>query len=109
VATALDGKRRGYRILESATMDLKQLISEQRRHHIDMRMRRDLHRIPETGFKEQKTSAYVARCLREEGLRVRTGIAQTGLDFVHCFVFRDSDFGFAGRKPVFGQALLYEI
>jgi len=58
-------------------MDLKQLISEQRLHHIDMR--RDLHRIPETGFKEQKTSAYVARCLREEGLRVRTGVAQTGV------------------------------
>ena len=58
-------------------MDLKQLISEQRLHHIDMR--RDLHRIPETGFKEQKTSSYVARCLREEGLRVRTGIAQTGV------------------------------
>ncbi|MBW1781194.1 MAG: amidohydrolase [Deltaproteobacteria bacterium] len=44
-----------------------------------IKTRRDLHRIPETAFKEEKTSAYVARCLREEGLVVRTGIAQYGV------------------------------
>jgi len=58
-------------------MDLKQIVNEQRGRIIDMR--RDLHRIPETGFKEEKTSAYVARCLREEGLQVRTGIAKYGV------------------------------
>jgi metal-dependent amidase/aminoacylase/carboxypeptidase family protein len=41
--------------------------------------RRELHRIPELGFKEEKTSAYVADYLKKEGLRVATGIARTGV------------------------------
>ena len=41
--------------------------------------RRELHRIPETGFKEVKTSAYVAEKLRGIGLEVRTGVAGTGV------------------------------
>ena len=41
--------------------------------------RRDLHRIPELGFKEAKTSAYVAEYLKQEGLSVTTGIARTGV------------------------------
>ncbi len=42
-------------------------------------VRRDLHRIPETGYNEAKTSAYVADYLRGEGLQVATGIAGTGV------------------------------
>jgi amidohydrolase len=41
--------------------------------------RRELHRIPEPGFREEKTSAYVADYLQKEGLRVATGIARTGV------------------------------
>jgi len=42
-------------------------------------IRRDLHRIPETGFKEVKTSAYVAERLKDLGLEVQTGIATHGV------------------------------
>lgn len=41
--------------------------------------RRELHRIPELGFKEEKTSTYVADYLKNEGLRIATGIARTGV------------------------------
>ncbi len=41
--------------------------------------RRDLHQIPETGFKEYKTSAFVAERLRNLGVEVHTGIAGTGV------------------------------
>jgi amidohydrolase len=41
--------------------------------------RRDLHRIPETGFKEAKTSAYVAERLEKLNLDVQTGIATHGV------------------------------
>jgi len=58
-------------------MNLKQLVKEERDRVIEMR--RDLHRIPEIGFELEKTSAYVAHCLRGEGLSVQTGIAQTGV------------------------------
>jgi amidohydrolase len=51
-------------------MDCKDLI---------IKTRRDLHRMPETGYTEVKTSAYVADYLRNEGLEVRTGIAQHGV------------------------------
>jgi amidohydrolase len=42
-------------------------------------IRRDLHRIPELGYKEVKTSAYVADYLKRQGLPVTTGIAGTGV------------------------------
>jgi|GEM_PF-5890173 len=38
-------------------MNPKQVVSKDRARIIETR--RDLHRIPETGFKEEKTSAYV--------------------------------------------------
>ena len=41
--------------------------------------RRDLHRIPEVAYTEEKTSAYVADYLRREGLAVTTGIARYGV------------------------------
>jgi amidohydrolase len=53
--------------------DLKNYTSEL----IDLR--RDLHRIPEAGFKEIKTSKFIEKKLREFGLDVKTGIANTGL------------------------------
>ena len=44
-----------------------------------VKTRRDLHRIPEVAFTEEKTSAYVADYLKREGLSVVTGVARTGV------------------------------
>lgn len=41
--------------------------------------RRHLHSIPEIGFKEEKTSAYITQTLTELGYTPRTGIAKTGV------------------------------
>ncbi len=41
--------------------------------------RRDLHQHPELGFHEQRTAAIVAQTLRELGLEVQTGVADTGV------------------------------
>jgi hippurate hydrolase len=41
--------------------------------------RRQLHAMPETGFEEAKTSAFVVRVLKALGLDVHTGIGGTGL------------------------------
>ena len=41
--------------------------------------RRDLHAYPETAFEERRTSAFIAGKLREFGLDVTTGVAETGL------------------------------
>jgi amidohydrolase len=58
-------------------MDISQLVLEQQ--ELVIALRRDLHRIPELGFQEQKTSQYVADHLRREGLNVQTGLAGTGV------------------------------
>lgn len=42
-------------------------------------IRRDLHMHPELGFQEVRTSAVIARELREIGLEISTGIAKTGV------------------------------
>jgi amidohydrolase len=42
-------------------------------------IRRDIHRHPELGFREQRTSGIVADYFRKLGLDVRTGIAGTGV------------------------------
>jgi amidohydrolase len=58
-------------------VDIHQLVSESK--DLIINTRRDLHKIPETGFTEIKTSAYVAEYLTREGLDVQTGIAQFGV------------------------------
>jgi amidohydrolase len=57
--------------------DIRQLVSEQK--ELIINTRRELHRIPEIGYSEKKTSAYVAEYLNREGLQVQTGIAQFGV------------------------------
>ena len=58
-------------------VDIRQLVSENK--ELIIKTRRDLHRIPEVGYTEAKTSAYVADYLKQEGLEVQTGIAQFGV------------------------------
>jgi amidohydrolase len=58
-------------------VDIHQLVVEHK--ELVIRIRRDLHRIPETAYTEKKTSAYVAEHLRGEGLEVQTGIATYGV------------------------------
>ncbi len=57
--------------------DIKKLVNEIRDRIV--KARRDLHQIPELGFSEKKTSAYVEEYLKGEGLNVQTGIAQFGV------------------------------
>jgi amidohydrolase len=58
-------------------VDIHKLVREHK--ELVINTRRDLHRIPEVGYTEEKTSAYVADYLRREGLEVQTGIAQFGV------------------------------
>ena len=58
-------------------MQLKSLIQAYKDRVINTR--RDLHRIPEVAYTEEKTSAYVADYLKQEGLAVSTGIARYGV------------------------------
>jgi amidohydrolase len=58
-------------------MDLKKLVTEHK--DLIVKTRRDLHRIPEPAYTEKKTSTYVAGYLENEGLDLRTGIAQYGV------------------------------
>ncbi len=44
-----------------------------------VRVRRDLHRHPELGFRETRTAAVVAETLTNLGLEVRSGVGQTGV------------------------------
>jgi len=58
-------------------MDLKKKITANRETIINYR--RELHKIPETAFKERKTSDFIARELNKFGLTVQTGIARFGV------------------------------
>ncbi len=44
-----------------------------------VRLRRTIHRHPELGFEEVKTAALVAQTLESLGIKVRTGVARTGV------------------------------
>ncbi|MEJ2170244.1 MAG: M20 family metallopeptidase [Desulfobacterales bacterium] len=58
-------------------VDIHKLVREHKQLVINTR--RDLHRIPEVGYTEKKTSAYVTEYLKREGLEVQTGVAQFGV------------------------------
>jgi len=57
--------------------DIKKLVKQHKDLIIDTR--RELHRIPEPAYTEEKTSAYVAEYLNKKDLNVQTGIARTGI------------------------------
>lgn len=42
-------------------------------------LRRDLHQYPELGYQEVRTAGVIARELRDTGLEIQTGIAETGV------------------------------
>lgn len=44
--------------------------------------RRQIHSYPELGFREFRTSQLVTQVLRDQGLEVRTGIAETGVEAI---------------------------
>ena len=48
-------------------------------YEYSQKIRRDLHMYPELGFKEVRTSEFVAQELRQMGMEVTTGIAETGV------------------------------
>ncbi len=58
-------------------MELEEVVVSQRQWIFDVR--RALHKIPEVAFCEEKTSGFVAGCLRELGLEVKTGVARWGV------------------------------
>lgn len=43
------------------------------------KIRRQIHMYPELGYQEKRTSAFVAKTLRQMGIEVTTGVAQTGV------------------------------
>jgi len=42
-------------------------------------LRRELHQIPELGYKEEKTAAKICRVLDELGIPYQTGVGKTGV------------------------------
>lgn len=58
-------------------IEIKQLVHQHK--DLIVKTRRDLHRIPEPAFTEEKTSTYVAQYLKKEGLEVQTDIAGHGV------------------------------
>ena len=64
-------------MLNTSIMDIKNMVS--RHQELVKTLRRKLHRIPEAGFKEEKTSRFVADFLKDTGLEVETGIARHGV------------------------------
>ncbi|MBR9980506.1 MAG: amidohydrolase [Desulfatitalea sp.] len=64
-------------------MNLKKAI--QRREREIIQIRRELHRIPEPAYTEDKTSRFVAERLQRLGIDCRTGIARYGVVGIHRF------------------------
>ena len=61
-------------------MDERQMLREAQALYADLiTWRRDLHQHPELGFQERRTAGVIAQVLRELGLEVQTGIAETGV------------------------------
>lgn len=58
-------------------MDISPVVAAKKDRLVEHR--RNLHLIPETGFNEKKTGAYVAQALADSGLEVKTGMAETGV------------------------------
>ena len=58
-------------------VSVRELVQKQKERIV--RIRRELHQIPEPAYTEKKTSAAVAEHLKAAGLEVRTGIARYGV------------------------------
>jgi amidohydrolase len=58
-------------------MDFRALVYDHK--DLIVNTRRDLHRIPEIGYCEEKTSRYITDFLKREGVPVQSGITKTGV------------------------------
>jgi amidohydrolase len=59
------------------TEKIKEKVDEQQEYVVELRHR--LHRVPEAGFKEEKTSSIIIEELGKLDLEVKTKVAQTGV------------------------------
>lgn len=58
-------------------MNFKKIVDAYKERII--KIRRDLHAIPEVAYTEIKTSAYIQKFLEQEGIPFKSGIAETGV------------------------------
>lgn len=65
--------------MQNRTMTEEILTNARRIHDYIVRMRRNFHEYPETGFNEFRTSGVIAEELRQLGLSVQTDVAKTGI------------------------------
>src|SRR5687768_14198381 len=70
---------------EAMTPDAKEIVAAdlvkrlRQDHQYFVNLRRDIHRNPELGFEERRTSDIVANALTEWGYQVERGIGITGV------------------------------
>jgi carboxypeptidase Ss1 len=65
--------------MQNKTLIQEILAHAKESHDYVVRMRRDFHKHPETGFAETRTSGVIAEGLKQMGLQVQTDIAKTGV------------------------------
>lgn len=65
--------------MQNKTLIQEILAHAKEAHDYVVRMRRDFHKHPETGFAEIRTSGVIAEGLKQMGLQVQTDIAKTGV------------------------------
>lgn len=65
--------------MQNKTLVQEILAHAKEAHDYVVRMRRDFHKHPETGFAEIRTSGVIAEGLKQMGLQVQTDIAKTGV------------------------------
>ncbi len=65
--------------MQNKTLIQEILAHAREAHDYVVRMRRDFHKHPETGFAETRTSGVIAEGLKQMGLQVQTDIAKTGV------------------------------
>jgi carboxypeptidase Ss1 len=65
--------------MQTKTLAQEILDHAKKVHDYVIRMRRDFHRYPETGFAETRTAGIIAEELKRLGLQVQTDIAKTGV------------------------------
>ncbi|MCF6158274.1 MAG: amidohydrolase [wastewater metagenome] len=65
--------------MQDKTLTQEIVVGAKKIHDYVIRLRRNFHEYPETGFHEVRTSHVIAEELKRLGLHVQTGIAKTGV------------------------------